>query len=315
MTTSMKHHLCLSAALLGLYSTNGFVQNGANFHRPRLVAYRPNPLLALVFGPDGEKMDDWEEVEEELHSLEGTGISLGMSEKLTQEQIASLARMASAFAPPGQDIDIEHINDIQVLSVDGDRIEISAIVCETDGCITARVPISFPTPCLMSEGIDTCVTNNLAHLDQQAEGLIREMTIKKENKDDDEYVWKMLTSTEELDLPTWWESRPEMTQDCNNIRSLLNEEGFQAELRGVATKALMDIVDHTEQFKVQKAAIAAVCPSGIHMRALVKTTTFLGDEEFKFLQVPLAFKQPALDGDKLRNEVLSAVDAASVYVE
>jgi len=212
-------------------------------------------------------------------------------------------------------LDITHINDIEILAVENDRIEISAIVCETDGCVTTRVPISFPTPCFMSEGIDSCVTKNLSDLDQQAEGLIREMTLKEENREDDEYVWKMLTSMENIELPPWWETRPEMNADCDSIRRLLNEEGFQKEIRAVATKALMEIMDHTEKFRVEGTAVTSVCPSGIHMRALVKTTGMLGKEELKFMQVPLGFGQAAPDGDSLRNEVLRTVDAASVYVQ
>jgi hypothetical protein len=223
--------------------------------------------------------------------------------------------MAAAFSPPGQQLDIAHINDIEVLHVGHDRIEISAVVCETDGCVTARVPISFPTPCTMSEGMDTCITKNLGHLDQQAEGLIREMELKEANKEDDEYVWKTLTSTDDIELPTWWEHSPGMTEDCDNIRRLLNEDGFQKEIRGVATKALMEIVDHTDKVQVMRTAVVAVCPLGLHMRALVKRTSFLGDEENKFMQVPLAFGQAAADGDALRNEVLRTVDAASIYVE
>lgn len=103
MPTSINQRTLLLAALLSLKGTaTGFVQNGATFPRPRAVAYRPTPLFALIFGPNGEMVEDWEEVEEELHSLEGTGATLGMSDKLTQEQIASLARMAAAFSPPGQ---------------------------------------------------------------------------------------------------------------------------------------------------------------------------------------------------------------------
>lgn len=320
MKTSITQRACLLAALLTFNGVIGFSPNrAALYHRaPAAVAFRPSimPLAALIYGPDGAvEMEDWDDVEEELHVLEQNHASLGMSKVLTQEQIASLAKMAAAFSPPGHKLDIKHINDIEILNVGHDRIEISAVVCEADGCATTRVPITFPNPCTMSEGIDTCITQNLGELDQKAEGLIRDMELKEENKDDDEFIWKTLTSTEDIDLPTWWELSPAMTQDCDNIRRLLNEEGFQAEIRGVATKALTEIMDHTEKFSVRRAAVVAVCPSGIHMRALVKKTTALGDEESKFVQVPLAFGRPALDGDALRTEVLSTVDAASVYVE
>ena len=312
MSPSLSQRACILAALLALNGTIGFVQKSAAFHGPSSIAFRP--LSALVYGPDGE-MEDWDAVETELHHLEEGGQTLGMSEVLSQEQIASLARMAAAFSPPGHQLDLKHIQDIQILSVNHDQIEISAVVCETDGCVTTRVPITFPNPCTMSEGMDKCITDNLGHLDQQAEGKLREMELKEANKDDDEYIWKTLTSTADMDLPTWWEPRPEMMQDCDNIRQLLNEEGFQAELRAVATKALMEIVDHREQFQVERTAVAAVCPSGLHMRALVKRPGLLDEDDLKFVQVSFAFGQPALDGDTLRNEVLSTVEAASAYVK
>lgn len=320
MTTFLLRFTHLLAAILALNGATGFVQENVAFFRsaPSIAFRSPtSSLSALVFGPDGTKMDDedWGDMKEELVTLEQTGAPLGMSQVLTEEQKASLARMASAFAPPGQKLDITHINNIEILSVGSDRIEISAIVCETDGCVTARVPISFPTPCYLSDGLDQCITNNLAHLDEQAQGLIREMNLKEENREDDEYIWKVLTSTEGIDFPTWWETRPGMSEDCDSIRRLLNEEGFQAEIRAVATKALMDLVEHTETFKVQKTAVVAVCPSGIHMRALVKRTKAMGNEETTFMQVPLGFGQSANDGESLRDEVLRTVNAAAVYVE
>jgi len=109
MTTSLSQRARLLAALLALNGATGFVGNTAAFYRfqqrSSAVAFRPPPLFALVFGPDGEKMDDeeWDYIEDKLHTLEETGASLGMSE-LTEEQKASLARMAAAFSPPGHKV-------------------------------------------------------------------------------------------------------------------------------------------------------------------------------------------------------------------
>jgi hypothetical protein len=244
----------------------------------------------------------WEE--EELRTLDEKGQSLGLAELLSRDRTASLARLAAAFSGPGQALDLKNINHVKVMRVYKSHINIEAVVCDTESCVTLSVPVNFPRPCT-DEDLENCILENIGLLDEQAGGRLREL----EHQEEDDGVWKTLRSTGEMDLPSWWEFHPGMIEDCDHLCSLLNEEGFQAEIRALAIKTLMDSGEY--DFDVKKAAVAAVCPSGVHLRAHVKR---LQKDEHEVVDVPLPFAQSSHNAETLRSAVLNAVMAASSCV-
>ena len=60
---------------------------------------------------------------------------------------STLARLASAYSPPGRDIDVTHVNDARCVNLDGDGIEIEAVVCDSMECASLLVPVNFPEGC------------------------------------------------------------------------------------------------------------------------------------------------------------------------
>ena len=273
----------------------------------RSVAFHPisfQPLQAIVFSVEGEPM--WEE--EEQRTLEVSSQSSDLAEVISRDRVATLARLAAAFSGPGQALDLTNINHVKVMCVEKSHIDIEAVVCDTESCVTLAVPVNFPFPC-SDEGLLDCILENIQILDEQAGDRLREQESAAKNKEEDDDVWKALRSTGEMDLPSWWEVRPGMTEDCDQLCSLLNEEGFQAEIRALAIKTLVD--NGETDFDVRKAAIAAVCPSGVHLRAHTKG---MHKDQHEIVDLLLPFAQSAIDAETLRSAVLNAVMTASSYV-
>jgi hypothetical protein len=283
---------------LVIESASGFVRSVA-FHR-----ISSQPLHYKVFSVEGEPV--WEE--EELRPLEENSQTLTLAEVISKDRVGSLARLAAAFSGPGQAVDLKNINQVKVMCVEKSHIDIEAVVCDTERCVTLAIPVNFPNPCT-DEGLMECILENIQLLDEQAGDRLRELESAETHREEDDGVWKTLRSTGEMDLPSWWEVCPGMTEDCDQLCSLLNEEGFQAEIRALAIKTLLDSGE--TDFDVEKAAVAAVCPSGVHLRAQAKR---LQKDQHEVVNVPLPFAQPVNDAETLRSAVLNAVMAASSYV-
>lgn len=231
-----------------------------------------------------------------------------LAEAICKDREASLARVASAFSGPGQALDLQNIEHVQVMCVDDHHIEIEAVVCETDSCVTLAVPVDFPKSCT-EEDLEDCILENLGLLDYQAGDRLREREWEKEHGEEDERIWQTLRSTGDMDLPLWWDFCPELKGECDAVAILLNEKGFQAEIRALAIKTLLDNGEY--DIDVEKAVVAAVCPAGVHLRAHARR---LQKDEYEVVDVPIAFSQSAQNAETLRSAVLNAVMSASSYV-
>lgn len=251
---------------------------------------------------------------------------------LSNDHMTALARLAVAFSPPGHALELRDIEHVQVLRVDENHIDIQAVICENDGCVTLAVPVTFPHPCAETtdeSDLQECVMGNLGELWEQAETLLR--TIEWDQAHDEEVQAgqrerQVLLATHDLQFPDWW-ARPgtrELTDECQSVRSLLNEDCFQAEIRALTDMALAesdamistdDGNTDTGHWTVEQAAVAAVGPAGFLIRAATRRLELFQDTATrKMVEVPIFFGAKADNVSDLRAAVLGAVAAAGDFV-
>jgi hypothetical protein len=232
----------------------------------------------------------------------------------TEASAAMLARLAVAFSPASRTLDIKDIEHVQVLEVDNKHLDIQAVICEDDGCVTLKVPVPFPVPCVVGdrdteEDEEHCVLSNLHRLDLQAQETIRILEWNEVHHEDVAAKHRMRKELlreatggggdDVLHFPTWWvypssttTTSDELRRACDGIRKLLNDDEFRSAVASLATQAMDaasaaastdDDDEETtassmsyEDFHVEQAVVAAVGPKGLLLRAAVAPLEILG---------------------------------------
>ena len=237
-----------------------------------------------------------------------------ISTHLSTEQKATLARLATAFAPPGQKISLQDIEHVEVIGMDGQHINIAAVVCENDSCVSVAVPVGFPQECGLSNFAE-CTWNNIAQLDSQATELIQQIEYQTARDADYAKNRQTLVSQEYTAMPVWWVAPQDLFEPCENMRVLLNQEDFREEVRSLAAMVLAHLPDGHEQV-VEQALVTAVCPAGMCLRANVKPIA-VSDQEFggTVVELELPFGFQSTNFDQLRDTILSAISQAAPYTQ
>jgi hypothetical protein len=166
--------------------------------------------------------------------------------------------------------------------------------------------------------MEECIMDNLLSLDEQAQIRIKEIEWNQTHEEDDAKWSAELKSQDHLDFPSWWvpPQQMPMAEECETVRALLNSDEFQPEVRALATQGLLVAGDVSGDYVIEQAAVAAVCPTGVYMRAKAKSSgLFDGMEEAKILEIPVAFGREMAEVEALRSAILGAVASASEYVE
>ncbi|EEC48179.1 predicted protein [Phaeodactylum tricornutum CCAP 1055/1] len=253
------------------------------------------------FGPDLEELDP----HKSLKSL------------ISKEAMPELARLAVAFAPPDQALELDEIEHVEVLSVDKDHIQIEVVLCERDGCVTLAIPVSFPSPCGIEDKFSECVIDNIDLLNTVAhEDLAKLDSLKNRHEDvaHDTRTMQILKSTSDLELPSWWEAPGldrVLADECDNVRNLLNELEFQDDVKCLTEQALAN-VGGCNEWAVDKAACAMVGPAGLMLRATIVEIDADGNEPRREqVAFPVGFGRSAPTIEALRAAVLGMVAAAS----
>lgn len=250
------------------------------------------PTKAMIFGDYSEEEYDQQ---------------LGLKDTLSRDQMGALARLAAAFSPNALQLkQIEHVN---VLVVDNQHLDIEAVVCEDDGCVTLLIPVQFPSPCDDNNGgMDECVIDNLLMLDDHAATVIEQKELRERSQTADDY-WRqeLITCGDYDELPHWWMAG--LPSDCTTIQSLLNGEDFLHEIKSLAFHHLQSQVVN-RSFRVEQAAVAGLCPSGMILRARVTEAPLFAEETTQVRTVSIQFPYPVSTVEELRSQVLGAVSAA-----
>jgi hypothetical protein len=246
---------------------------------------------------------------------------------------AMLARLAVAFSPPSRTLDIRDIEHVQVLTVDNHHLDIQAVVCESDGCVTLQVPVEFPVPCTVGGADEVeqetevhCVLDNLHRLDEQAQEAIRKLEWNEIHHEDvaaearmHQELLRASTGEDSLQLPEWWVHPPsasDMRRECDSLRKLLNDDEFRTAVSAMATRAMdaaaaSDIRDFDEDeaasdsssdygdYHVTQAVVSALGPRGLVLRAAVSPLEILGRPSHRsarghvVLEIPIQFSSTA----------------------
>ena len=247
------------------------------------------PLKAKIYYPD-----DYDANEEPTSYLDATYITSGLFHEtphaqqlaeslfLDPDKASVLARLVSAYAPPGFSIDLSNINSVRCLNVDTKHLEIEAVVCDNYECSTLLVPVDFPKECDVEYGLEECVLTNIQDLDNQGEDIIqgRLNAFADEEEAQKAYdVFKLIGSSDYLKpgptkLPEWWipPTSSEDISECDMIEKLLNGQELQLEMQGLCKQVLLQESDearfsHGDEVKL--AIVKAVGPAGMIIEAQV----------------------------------------------
>ena len=224
-----------------------------------------------------------------------------------RQRVGSLARLAAAFAPSDQPLDIQSLDHVGVHAVDGQHMEIEAIMCDQSDCTSVLVPVVFPHECNEdtggnvenTESMEACVIENLEELDDQAKNSLELL---------EELQYPV------IQYPEWWISSqsmgdPELVQEARTIQRLLNEEEFANDLRNLVCKALG--IDIQQSYLISKALVADIGPAGFCFKAIMAAGS--GGKEH-VVEASFAFGGEARSRNEasgLRLAVLTAVEGSA----
>lgn len=253
------------------------------------------------------------------------GIALAESIQTKPDKIGTLARLAVAFSPPERRIELDAIEDVHIMCVNERSIELEAVLCESHGCVSLYVPISFPHDCgptADDDILENCVLDNLHYLELEADNVLSSMIKSKkaaaELQNNDELrdlEQQLYSSTSVTRYPNWWvapENNQELVAECDNDRRLLNGSEFQNDVLGLARKGL-EALGLGGQYTVRKAAVTEVGPAGLCLRCICDFLQAQGSTGSVLMDVPLPFGGgPRRDPESLRAAILGEVAAANV---
>ena len=259
-----------------------------------------------------KRSDEEDQIDEIIETLSSTDWS------------KSLAILARAFAPSDQGL--IHLKDIQsanVMKVDRNHIEISAILCELEGCLAVSVPISFPHSCENEINADTCILENIQELENEAESKIAQeewnFDHAEEIQEEEQFFLIITEEQSTAHLPPWWlpTSPGEMNDECKSLKSLLNEIDFRQDLVSLATGQLQSERGE-ECAKVIQAGVSSIGPSGILLLARVisdhdhdfssSSTIIHHQDQWNIIDVAFQFPKVANSADEIRSFVLDLIE-------
>lgn len=283
--------------LSGIALVGGF-QGGRHRFAFGAVFSRGHQLQATIFYPSWEDEDTSSDLTEATTTDSTLSSSSEIPEFLSdQAWTAPLARLAAGYCRPGG-LKIEKIEQVAVRAVEASQIDIEAIVCEQEGCVSLSVPVIFQDPCDPENNFADCVLKNIEALDQAQSNSVNNRVVMTEAEI---AAAEALQCTATVEYPDWW-SPPghiDLSKQCDALLHILNEADFQSDLVALA---------RTEWFKfenvtVRQAAAVAVGPAGLILRAV----SFDGD----MVELPIAFLESAADADSLREAVLDCVEGVT----
>ena len=281
--------------------------------RPRSPTSITTPLPALIYGWD-DALDDDSSTTRSTTAITATPFDTGskdcpatgvaMAEALSYDtdRAGALARLAVAFCPPDQALQLDQIERVDVICVTPDYIEIQAIICEDGGCVSLAVPVTFPLNCESSlDGqLQGCVMQNLDALDTSAQSNLQQQAAMAGGASLDGPV---------TEYPAWWvQPSFNLEAECMSMRSILNEADFAPEIRALAQVSLNQSQSSASaSYQVQRARVASVGPSGLAFKAQAMG----GSGGFPVvLDVLYRFPETLRDVESLRAAILGAVATA-----
>jgi hypothetical protein len=303
------------------------------------ASWRTPPLFGTIYYPDGSASSEGSSDHDNGNS-EGEDVPAPLKCPTTAPL---LARLVATHAPEQMGLALERINQVSVRSVQPSSVDIEALVCEDDGCVSVSVPVQLPNPCYRpttggssssssfdglsstdgGELFDSCILENLHALDQLQSaaaaggGAVR---LSPEEMARAERLHDELHSPEVAELPRWWIPCTDLalSRQCESLRDLLNEPDFRHELRTMVIRQVGaggDDNSDDDDLKVGHAACVAIGTAGMVVRATAMSrggdgggASSTGNRVLGMFEVPVAFPTPAVEFDTIRNHVLDIVE-------
>ena len=233
-----------------------------------------------------------------------------------KDRTATLARLAAANSKDSS-LKLENIRHVEILAVDNGRIDISAVVCDDESCVTILVPIDFLYTCSDDCGKEECILGNIFELDELAIKALEKQAAQICLDDD---LLRDYYSQANIDYPWWWVSAHEMggsltpytfptntdmVQACDDMKALLNNVSFEDEIKDFARR-LVAIQGHKSDDALQ-ARVTAVGTRGFCMRVLVVDE--ITSQQVSQVDVSYKFEHAISDAPMLRSAVLAAFNS------
>ena len=260
-------------------------------------------LQGTIYYPDGSTEDDSSTsslYENEPETKRPVGI-------VDPAMKGPLARLAAKHQPGLKENQIDQIN---IIGCTNSHCDIEAVLCEDFGCVSLSVPVALLNPCLEDDAFADCVMENLNVLDQN----LGTDNAEPASQADLEAHQRMLTelqNTNNVKYPKWWQHPDgdlQFAQQCESLVSILNEPDFAPDVMKLVLRHV--IVDPEDNLFIGEAAVVAVGPSGMIVRASAMVREEGGERAklVEMIQVPLQFDQKAETPEILREYVLSMVE-------
>eukprot|EP00584_Thalassiosira_punctigera_P004621 CAMPEP_0172546984 /NCGR_PEP_ID=MMETSP1067-20121228/16641_1 /TAXON_ID=265564 ORGANISM="Thalassiosira punctigera, Strain Tpunct2005C2" /NCGR_SAMPLE_ID=MMETSP1067 /ASSEMBLY_ACC=CAM_ASM_000444 /LENGTH=342 /DNA_ID=CAMNT_0013333999 /DNA_START=158 /DNA_END=1183 /DNA_ORIENTATION=+ len=276
--------VCVLLSVFQRQTATAFAPSNGNINHASIIARLP----ASIYYPedDGGYTEDASSLtstttEDIFGSMSGGGV-YGMSlfgqlaSQLSSDPsvTSTLAKLASAFSPPGFAIDLENVNDVRCHALDGRHMEIEAVVCDDLECSSLLVPVDFPEECRAddADALADCILRNVGELDAKGEHLLREREHVFAQEGEAQRALEALQSLDSEyfrstsdSLPEWWipPSTSDDVSECDLLQDLLNGEDMHEELRVLATHVLLRAGEIGEGGFVRTVRVKAIGPLGV----------------------------------------------------
>lgn len=247
----------------------------------------PSPLFATVFFGDEEHtesdlyddLDAREEttplVPDSLHSPAWTG---------------AFARLVSANQPG---LNVEDIERVSIANFEGKLIELEAVLCENQGCVSVNVPVELPRQCdVDSIEFEQCIQHNLEELDAKLEeATATQLFLSPEEEEAQKRLQVELHRTDNISFPDWWvfpKTNLDLSKCCDRFLGILNETDFQPDLIKLF------------EGNVKQVAVVAVGPAGLVLRTV--------DEHYNLRDFSIGFEKIVDSEETLSGAILKVVE-------
>jgi hypothetical protein len=222
---------------------------------------------------------------------------------------APLARLAAAL---GHVQNGASIAQVRVVSCDARHLDMEAVVCEQEQCVSLHIPVDFVHPCNSQELDDqeyqACLLDNLEQLNNQQSPPV---------------PMEQMGQQDHFQLPDWWvySESVAMAKECDQLCELLNRDEFQIDLVHLwdrnhpkqPEEQQLDDDHHHSQSIWNTVRVARIGLAGIVLQAAASSgshviTTASEIAPTPYLVLPFQVLAPVSNANDLREAVLNLME-------
>jgi hypothetical protein len=326
---------------------------------------RSSYLPATMYLPEDWVDDDANQDDRSTTSMTSSSSSSSSSSSLTipsilksPEWVAPLARIAAEYTkrltPTIGHINVQQIEHVSITNVAPSHVDIEAIVCENDACVSLSVPVPFLQPCLTSsttatttplfttsesqphppitqqqqqqqlgdKSFEDCVIRNIQELDTvQLQQQATASTTTTTSTDVD---------VSHIEYPSWWVNpipSMEFTRECQSLLQILNEPEFQREITILVTKELYRMLNmedtnpnhhhhhHHHNTPPPILQVQSAVAVAVGPKGMIFRVQAIYEQLLEIVDVPIPFSSHGLLSIRDENDPLSLRNAVLFTIE